>query len=193
MRVRPEIQNHLLIARIFFFFLLVYIHSRNSWNLISCQVMLLISHCECKTPFIAVNIFTSHLSNTDLGWLVVITFGIILVLYLECMLYMLNINDSLLGINVNYPCNTPSAKVHLKNLRFWKVSITSKMINFQSPHSSPNFKSFFTLGKFPSKWVMSHKQFTNLNYRSNIGKSNIVTFDLTKISDQCNKRDNSLQ
>lgn len=40
---------------------------------------------------------------------------------------------------------------------------------------------------------MSHKQFINLNYQSKIGKSNSVTFDLTKISDQCTKRDHSLQ
>jgi len=30
------------------------------------------------------------------------------------MLYMLHVNYILLGRSVNYPCNTPSAKVHLK-------------------------------------------------------------------------------
>lgn len=43
---------------------------------------------------------------------------------------------------------------------------------------------------------MSHKQFINLNYQSDIEKSNIVTFDLTKtsyISDPYNKKDHSLR
>jgi len=43
---------------------------------------------------------------------------------------------------------------------------------------------------------MSHTQLINLNYQSNTGKSNSVTFDLAKmcyISDPYNKMDHSLQ
>lgn len=47
---------------------------------------------------------------------------------------------------------------------------------------------------FPSKQVISHKQFINFHYQSNTEKSNIITFDLIKISylsDPYNKRDHS--